>query len=166
MNFLNDSLVKVDEQQVSEMIDRVCNQSREMQSSEAEQKENYQGITATPEQLKMVAYDSSITRARGLDTDKENFQANKPVKRHARSKKTQNVDIENHVHSFQDLVGDNKERKPFQPLGEKMNRQSNVLQDIGTKQQNSPFDFKINHNQKTFHQFMQMSQNHPSLTKN
>ena len=82
MNFLNESLVKVDEQQVSEMIDRVCNQSREMQSSE--QKESYPGITATPEQLKMVAYDSSITRARGIDTDKENFQANKPMKKLAR----------------------------------------------------------------------------------
>jgi hypothetical protein len=60
----------------------------------------------------MVQYDSSNTRARGLDTDKENIQINKPHRKNHQIKRSKMNDENNGpVNSFH--LHDNLSRKPF-----------------------------------------------------
>ena len=90
-NILNENILPVDEQQVSDIIDKVCNQNKQQISETVHEQKilgNSKKFDITPDQLKMVgAYDSSNTRARVQDTDKENIQVNKPSKRQSKSKK-------------------------------------------------------------------------------
>lgn len=58
----------------------------------------------------MVKYDSSNTRARGLDTDKENVQINKPIKKVIKKHK---VNDENQGPVNQFNLTENPNRKPF-----------------------------------------------------
>ena len=102
-NMLNENIIPVDEKQVSDIIDKVCNQTKQNENVANENEMNQasgaaaavacssnhdqsvrktdghgheihvsKNFDATPDQIKMIAYDSSNTRARGLDTDKEN----------------------------------------------------------------------------------------------
>ena len=56
----------------------MCNQTKQYASENVNESSvsktigNTKNYDATPDQIKMIAYDSSQTRARGLDTDKEN----------------------------------------------------------------------------------------------
>lgn len=58
----------------------------------------------------MVKYDSSNTRARGLDTDKENVQINKPIKKVIKKHKVNDENL-GPVNKFN--LTDNPNRKPF-----------------------------------------------------
>lgn len=143
---LHDSGVKVDEQKVSEIIDKVCNQPKGFQ------------VDTTPDQIKMVDADSSIVRARGLDTDKENQQANKPTRRIARSRKIKVVDEnEGAVNSFHLAAAGEPERKPFQPIENRPTKSFSVLHEIEKAQ-----DKQVG---KTFHDYMQSKQSQPSHSK-
>lgn len=140
---LHDSGVKVDEQKVSEIIDKVCNQPKRFE------------VDTTPEQIKMINHDSSFMLARGLDTDKENQQANKPPRRQPKPKKIRVVDEnEGAVNSFHLAVAADPERKPFQPIENRACKSFHVLQEIEPKQVG-----------KTFHEYMQSKQSQPSLSK-
>jgi len=108
MNLLNEPIIPVDEKQVSEMIEKVCNQTSTPDHQMIES-----SVNITPDQIKMVQYDSSQVRNRGLDTDKENIQINKPKK--TRTRKVQALQ-EKEVNEFQEFADLRKVRQPFQPL--------------------------------------------------
>lgn len=111
---------KIPENQVSEIIDKVRNQT----STKAIKVEDkaFKNET-TPDQIKMVALDSSQTRARGLDTDKENIQVNKPHKSKLKNSKKlapdlENNDDDNKVNPFESMIAEQQasNRLPFQPI--------------------------------------------------
>jgi len=86
------------------MIEKVCNRKP---------------IDSTPDQIKMVAYDSSMVKARGLDTDKENIQINKPLKKKPRKTFAE----EKPINEFNDF----ENRQPFQAITDKVGKKQNVL---------------------------------------
>lgn len=86
-NILNENIISVDEQQFSEIIDKVRNKVQEIPAQHIESNIRDK-FDATPDQKKMINFDSSNTR--GLDTDKENQQVNKP-KRQSKNRKNQKI---------------------------------------------------------------------------
>lgn len=113
MNFLNEPIIKVDEKQVNELIENICNQEKPCYS---EKPKPEKGHDLTPDQKQAI--EGYEIHTRGLETsgmtmDKENIQINKPMKRGRPKQKTTQFIIDEN----QEAKKPQKEkREPFRPI--------------------------------------------------
>lgn len=153
LNLMNEKIYPVDEQQVSDMIENICNQTNQKASMDNQLTENAKhakvDFDVTPDQFKMNIYehggqtfDQTQARIRGLETsgmtyNKENIPINKPYKKKGRPLgcKHKKQNDETMVNSFLDMENKTElkeqrkaEREPFKPISFDEQSKDNALQ--------------------------------------